>query len=101
MFSKNGCRILSPKKLIRASRRELPLMSKMQKMLLAGALVAGLAGGLVAFRLQRPYVEASRSFVVQNKRHAASTVYDYEGYYTLQTADEAAKSLASWVASPG
>ena len=50
---------------------------------------------------QKPYVETSQSFTVENRRRAAEKVYDYEGYYTLQTANEAAKMLISWLTNPG
>jgi capsular polysaccharide biosynthesis protein len=78
-------------------------MTKNQKIsiLILASVFSGACIGFAASLFQKPYTEASRSFVVQNERHTASSQYDYEGYYTLQTADEAAKALVSWLSSPG
>ncbi|MDO8558574.1 MAG: hypothetical protein Q7S09_05350 [bacterium] len=72
-----------------------------QKLLIIASLLVGLAGGGLMSLFQEPYTEASRSFLVQNKRYAAQNAYDYEGYYALQTANESAKALSSWLTSPG
>lgn len=74
---------------------------KKTALLLAAAFVAGLVGGGVASVFARPYIEGSASFIIQNERHPSATDYDYEGYYTLKTADEAARMLVSWLRSPG
>ncbi len=72
-----------------------------QHLLVIVAILIGIAVGGVISLFQEPYTEASRSFLVQNKRHTAQDAYDYEGYYTLQTASEGAKALSSWLTSPG
>ena len=72
-----------------------------QKILFGVAAVLGIVVGGIFSLFQKPYVEVSRSFVVRNERHAAEKVYDYEGYYTLQTAHEAARVLTAWLQSPG
>lgn len=77
------------------------MFTKSQKTFLIGSVVLGLlAAGAVSY-FQKPYIEASQSFIVRNDRHEAYAVYDYEGYYTLQTANEGAKTLVSWLVSPG
>lgn len=72
-----------------------------QKFFLIIAAILGIVAGGVISLFQKPYVEVSRSFVVRNERHATSSVYDYEGFYTLQTANEAAHALMTWLVSPG
>jgi len=72
-----------------------------QKLFLIIAVVFGIVAGGVFSLFQKPFVEVSQSFVVRNERHAAEKVYDYEGYYTLKTANEAAAALTAWLQSPG
>lgn len=71
------------------------------KLFLAAAIALGVAAGGAYSLFQKPFVEVSQSFVVRNERHAAEKVYDYEGYYTLRTANEAAAALIAWLQSPG
>lgn len=77
------------------------MLKKKEMLIVLVAALVGIAGGRIACFFQKPYTEASQSFIVQNRRHAAQNAYDYEGYYTLQTANEAARTLTSWLTSPG
>jgi len=74
---------------------------KKTALVIATAFCIGVFGGGIASVLSEPYTEGSVSFFVRNERRASEVAYDYEGYYTLKAADEAASALVSWLRSPG
>lgn len=65
------------------------------------ALAVGASGGLLLSAVSRASVEGSVAFFVRNERRAPETLYDYDGYYTLQAAQIAASTLAHFLRSPG
>jgi len=77
------------------------LLAQKQKNAILTVFLAGLVAGAIVSFFQKPYAEASRSFIIENRRQSNAASYDYEGYYTLQTANETAKNLVSWLTSPG